>query len=264
MSKTASNDSAHKLDLSLGSISVDRDGGASIITVSSPGRLNAWTRGMRADLLAALRDAAQDSAVRAVVITGAGEAFCSGQDLNEIATWTASTPWIGEIEELYRFILEFPKPTIAAVNGVAAGSGMQLALLCDYRVAAKRAKLGQTEVKWGLASITGTWLLAQVVGPQRARALALTGQLLEASQALTEGLVDEVVADDKVLAAALGLAGQMASYEPEAFRISKRWMSDRFMPQFWEVFREARAAHREAFERGSAHRGVAGFLGRHA
>jgi enoyl-CoA hydratase len=247
-----------------GTVTVNVTDGVAVVTLSTPGRLNAWTRSMRADLLTMLQDAAKDSAVTSVVITGAGDAFCAGQDFHEITEWTASTPWVSEIGKLYRTILEFPKPVVAAVNGVAAGSGMQLALLCDYRVAAARARLGQTEVKWGLASITGTWLLAQVVGPQRARALALTGQLLDSAQARAEGLVDEVVADDEALTGALKVASQMSSYEPEAFRISKRWISDRFMSPFWEAFEEAEAAHGAAFAGGASHRGAASFLGRHA
>lgn len=218
---------------------------------------------MRAEVSTYLEEAAGDPTVRGLVFTGAGDAFSSGQDFNEVPEWAPETPWVAEIKELYRQIIDFPKPTVAAVNGVAAGSGMQLALLCDYRVAVRHARLGQTEIKWGLASIVGTWLLAQVVGAQRARAMALTGELVDASRALSDGLIDEIVADDEIMTAAVARAEQMASYEPETFIVTKKWAARQFMTPLWDVYDQASTVHAEVFEQGASHRGAEKFLGRH-
>lgn len=215
---------------------------------------------MRSELERILEEASIDDSVKAVVLTGAGDAFCAGQDLNEVTTWTPQTPWVAEIKATYRRIIEFPKPVIAAVNGVGAGSGMQLALLCDYRVAAPYVRLGQTELRQGLATIVGTWLLSQVVGPQRARALALSGELLDVNRCLAEGLVDEIAESGTVLDRAIAQASMMASFEGQAFATSKLWAARHFFAGLWTVYDEAASAHAEVFEQGDSHRGVEAFL----
>ncbi|WP_219469970.1 enoyl-CoA hydratase/isomerase family protein [Nonomuraea rhizosphaerae] len=247
----------------MGQILARQESGTRVITISAPGRLNAWTRAMRADLSAALADAAADPSVSGVVFTGDDGAFCAGQDFNEVVTWGSDTEWISEIHELYRQVLTLPKPVVAAVNGVAAGSGLQFALLCDYRVASREARMGQTEVRWGLASVTGTWLLEEVVGPLRARTLALSAELLPAGRLLAEGIVDAVEAPDQVLRAALAQAELLASYPSATFAATKGWCYERLRPRLDQAFRDAHTLHHDAFEAGVSREGAERFLARH-
>ncbi|MEV5409050.1 enoyl-CoA hydratase/isomerase family protein [Thermopolyspora sp. NPDC052614] len=247
----------------MGDILARRESGTLIITISAPERLNAWTRAMRADLAAALTDAAADPDVSAVVITGDGSAFCAGQDFNEVVTWGSDTEWISEIHDLYRRVLTSPKPSVAAVNGVAAGSGLQFALLCDYRVASRDARMGQTEVRWGMASVTGTWLLEEVVGPLRARTLALSAELLPADRLLAEGIVDAVAEPDRVLDAALAQASLLASYPAASFAATKQWCYERLRPRLDQAFADAHVLHHEVFAAGVSRAGAERFLARH-
>jgi enoyl-CoA hydratase/carnithine racemase len=245
----------------MGTIDLSLDAGVLTATINRPDRSNAWTRAMREPLRAALRDAADDDAVRAVVITGAGQAFCAGQDLHEVAEWDEHTPWIDEIWGLYLALLELPKPTIAAINGVAAGSGLQFALLCDYRVAAPEARLGQTEARWGLASITGTWLLRETVGPITARAMALSARLVEGDLAHAWGIVDEL-APTNVLETARMRALEMAGFESGPYALTKGWIQQDQIARLSAAFDAARSLHSEAFRTGASNRGVQGFIER--
>ena len=217
---------------------------------------------MRAGLANLIDEAAADDNIDSVVFVGAGQAFSAGQDFNEVLSWDENTDWISEIRDLYLQVLTFPKPTVAAVNGVAAGSGLQFALLCDYRVASETARMGQTEVRWGLASVTGTWLLEETVGPLRARTLALSAALLPAPQLLAEGLVDEVAAADQVLAAATARATELASHPRATYMATKKWCFDRLRPRFDRAFDDAHRLHRDAFAEGVSTAGAAAFLAR--
>ncbi len=246
----------------MGDINREDTDGVRRLTISAPDRMNAWTRAMRDALQQQLVDAAEDADVGAVVITGEGDAFCAGQDFNEVATWDAETPWIAEIADLYRSVLTFPKPTVAAVNGVAAGSGMQFALLCDYRVGALDARMGQTEVRWGLASITGTWLLGELLGPVRARALALSARIVEGPDLLRLGLVDEQVSADEVLERASVVAREMASYPASAFATTKAWCQRDVLVRLERAFTDAHEVHGAVFREGVSQAGAQRFLDR--
>lgn len=246
----------------MGTILQHDDGEVRCLTISAPGRLNAWTRAMRDQLEELLTEAAVDEQVKAVVISGEGDAFCSGQDFHEVATWDADTPWIDEIEGFYRAVLTFPKPTIAAVNGVAAGSGMQFALLCDYRVGALDARMGQTEVRWGLASITGTWLLRELLGAVRARALALSARLVEGEELLRVGLVDEQVPTAEVQSRAVFVAREMAAHPPAAFATTKEWCQRDVLDGLARAFADARELHGAVFREGVSQAGAKRFLDR--
>lgn len=245
----------------MGSILQSDRGAVRILTISAPDRLNAWTRAMRDELEGSLEQAAADPGVGAVVVTGDGGAFCSGQDFHEVATWGDDTPWIDEIERFYRAVLMFPKPLVAAVNGVAAGSGMQFALLCDYRVGGSGARMGQTEVRWGLASITGTWLLQELVGPIRARALSLSARLVEGEELLRIGLLDEQVSMP-VIERSIAVAEEMAGYPASAFLTTKEWCQRDTLVTLAKVFADARALHASVFREGVSQAGARRFLGR--
>jgi enoyl-CoA hydratase len=183
----------------VGQVTLRMEGNIAVITVASPGRLNAFTRAMRADIGRILAEIQGDPRSAAAVVTGAGEAFCSGQDLNEAREWDKTTPWVEEFESFARAILSFRKPLVAAVNGVAAGGGFQMALLCDSRIGHSEVSMGQPEVKRDLASITGTWLLRRSIGDLRAREIVLTGRLMDADELVRLGILDAIVHREKVL-----------------------------------------------------------------
>lgn len=199
-------------------------GAVAVLTLNRPQALNSFTRQMHRDLWAALDRAEADASVRALVITGAGRGFCAGADLAEFDV--SPGPDLQRradpgplIEQAFnptaRRLLALRMPTVAAVNGVAAGAGASLALSCDMALAAPAASFIQAFSKIGLVpDAGGSWLLVQKVGLARAMGLALTGDKLAAAQAKEWGLIWDV-ADDP-LAAAIALAGRLAALPTQA------------------------------------------------
>ncbi len=178
-------------------------GPVATITLNRPDKLNAFAGTMRQDLVAALQDAGSNQAVRAVVITGAGRAFCAGGDVEFMSGLQAR----GEVEEFGRLldagreivltIRNLDRPVIASINGVAAGAGCNLALACDYRIASDKAMLGQTFVKIGLhPDWGGTFFLPRLSNPSRAMEMMMTGRMVEAAEAFSIGLIDRIVPAD--------------------------------------------------------------------
>lgn len=188
------------------------------ILLNRPRAHNALTAEMKSALLAALRQAAASAEVRAVLITGAGPAFCAGQDLREHAgllTAAQDGAAMDTVREHYNPIVlairSMPKPVIAAVNGVAAGAGASLALACDLRIAARGASFLMAFARVGLAADTGaSWTLQRLVGAGRAAELLLLAEPLAANRALELGLVSQVVDDADLPAAASALAARLA------------------------------------------------------
>ncbi len=188
------------------------------ILLNRPRAHNALTAEMKSALLAALRQAAASPGVRAVLITGAGPAFCAGQDLREHAellTAAQDGAAMDTVREHYNPIVlairSMPKPVIAAVNGVAAGAGASLALACDLRIAARGASFLMAFARVGLAADTGaSWTLQRLVGAGRAAELLLLAEPLAANRALELGLVSQVVDDADLPAAASALAARLA------------------------------------------------------
>jgi 2-(1,2-epoxy-1,2-dihydrophenyl)acetyl-CoA isomerase len=188
------------------------------ILLNRPRAHNALTAEMKTALLAALRQAAASAEVRAVLITGAGPAFCAGQDLREhaeVLTAAQTGAAMDTVREHYNPIVlairSMPKPVIAAVNGVAAGAGASLALACDLRIAARGASFLMAFARVGLAADTGaSWTLQRLVGAGRAAELLLLAEPLAANRALELGLVSQVVDDADLPAAASALAARLA------------------------------------------------------
>ena len=188
------------------------------ITLNRPERLNAFTEPLHLTLRAALSEAAGRKSIRALVLTGAGRGFCAGQDLTERQTQPGETPrsaaeTLGRLwNPLVQQIRSLPFPTIAAVNGVAAGAGCSIAAACDLIVAAESAKFIQAFSKIGLIpDAGGTWTLPRLVGRQRAFGLAATAEPLSASQAAQWGMVWKVAPDQHLMDEALALAAQLAA-----------------------------------------------------
>jgi len=205
----------------------DVSGEVATLTLNRPDVYNALNAQLHADLMAALRQAERDASVRAVLITGAGKAFCSGQDLREIAV-DGAAELIGErlrasYNPLVMKLRGLAVPVIAAVNGVAAGAGMSLALACDLRVAGAGARFVNAFARIGLIPDCGmTYVLPRLIGQARAFELSALGGELDAPTALAWGLVNRVVPDDELLAAARALAEQLAHGPAKAISMLKR------------------------------------------
>jgi 2-(1,2-epoxy-1,2-dihydrophenyl)acetyl-CoA isomerase len=244
-------------------ITLSSDAGVATITLNRPEKLNAFTGTMREDLLAALRESAGD----VVVITGAGRAFCAGGDvefmhaLQESNDTAAFRKLLDAGRDVILQIAAMPRPVIAAVNGVAAGAGCNLALACDYRIAAETAKLSQAFVKIGLhPDWGGTWLLPRLVGRSRAFEILATGRLLEATEALAIGMIDRVVPD--ALADAQAFARTLAAAPPLALTNIKRSLSSSETSTLRDQL-ELEAEHQlECFQSEEARSRIASFVRR--
>jgi 2-(1,2-epoxy-1,2-dihydrophenyl)acetyl-CoA isomerase len=196
------------------------------ITLDRPAALNALTVPMKQELLAAFQGAERDSSVRAVILTGAGRAFCAGQDLHERLRPDAA-PLGEELRERYnpiaRTMRGMAKPIVGAINGVAAGAGASLAFACDIRIAAEGATFVLAFGRVGLVPDSGaTWFLPHLVGAAKAAELALIGESLSAADAERFGLVARVVPVESLMDEARALAIRLASGAPRAIALTKR------------------------------------------
>src|SRR5438876_5253267 len=193
------------------------DGGVATITLNRPEKRNAISFELIDDLVRALDEVSMSKAI-VLILTGAGKAFCSGMDLDNLKALIGRTPEQNledsrTMVSLFRSLYEFPKPTIAAVNGAAIAGGTGLALLCDFTLAVPEAKFGYTEVRIGFVpAIVSTFLLRQV-GEKHARDLLLTGRLFDAHEALRLGLINEIVEPDKLMDRAHELAAHLLRSE---------------------------------------------------
>ncbi len=205
-------------------VETSRDGAVLTITLNRPDSYNALTTSMHAALHAALEEAAAGD-VRAVVLTGAGRGFCSGQDLNEFRD--VEHDIAGQLERTYhpnvRAIRALEKPVIAAVNGAAAGAGLSLACVCDYRLAADSASFVPGFIGIGLVPDSGgSYFIARLLGPSRAFTWMSSNRKLTAAEAQAWGLVDEVVEADALRARAAELASDYAARPTRAIGMTKR------------------------------------------
>lgn len=199
------------------------------ITLNRPERMNALTGTTYQETEQAIREADADDDVRAVIITGAGRGFCSGDDVKALPGAPSpeqlaqrKIPSKAKPTPLAEVLLSFDKPLIAAVNGAAVGWGMDLALMCDIRIASERAKFGEVYVLRGLvADIAGWLLLPQIVGLSKAYELLLTGDMVDAQEAERIGLVTKTVPHDDLMPAAEAMARKMARMPPVAVRMTK-------------------------------------------
>lgn len=208
--------------------------GVQTITLDEPARLNPLSKARLQELTDVLRTAERDDAVRAVVLTGAGRAFSAGADVAEFEFGPGEPPQPPDLGDLLRRrvnplilrIRALPKPVIAAVNGVAAGAGMSLALSCDLRFAAQSARLIQAFVGIGLVPDAGsTYFLTRLVGASKALELAWSGEPVSAPEALDLGLVNRVYPDEQLLPETQAFAGRLAGGPATALALMKRGFS---------------------------------------
>ena len=193
--------------------------GVALVTINDPDRRNALTPVIIEQLIAAFDRLESDSTVGAVVLTGAAPAFCAGADLSHLGASPSEVGLRGIYEGFLR-VGRSPLPTIAAVNGAAVGAGMNLALCCDLRLAARRAKFDTRFLQLGLHPGGGhTWMMRRAVGPQTTAAAVLFGEVLDGAEAERAGLVWRCVDDDQLVAIAIGLASRAAGSPGLARRV---------------------------------------------
>jgi enoyl-CoA hydratase len=196
-----------------------------LVTLDRPERLNAIGALTLEQLDRALTDIGEDPALGVVVITGAGKAFCAGADIAELATLDgprAFAEHLRHFTDVFGRLQELPKPSIAAIDGIALGGGFELALACDLRIGSRRARLGVPEVKLGLLpGAGGSQRLARMLPPGLAKQLLMTGEPLDGAAAHRLGLLNELVDDGEALPAALRLAATMSALPPLALAAAK-------------------------------------------
>ena len=201
------------------------------LTLNRPDKLNALNGEMMEELVPVIERLAEDKEVRCVVVTGAGRGFCAGGDVAGMAsgeTLPNENPVarLRRLEETSRLLHEMPKPTIAMVNGPAAGAGLSIALACDIRIAGESARFGTAFIRIGFSGdFGGTWMLQRLVGPAKARELYFTGDLIDAREAERIGLVNRVVPDDQLAGETRALAERMAKGPPIALARMKQNMN---------------------------------------
>jgi enoyl-CoA hydratase len=241
----------------------ERRGAVGIITLNRPDVYNAWHRPMRQELMAAFKSCESDKDIQALILTGAGDAaFSAGQDLNETMEFDPdrAVEWIVEWEELYGLIRSLSKPLIAALNGVAAGSAFQIALLCDFRIAHPGVRMGQPEIDSGIASTTGPWIMREMLGIARTIDLTLTGRLMEAEECRAVGLVNRIVPQGQVLEASLALANELAAKPPVAMRLNKQRFREMTEAGFRDCLEAGMRIQRESFATGEPARMMEAFF----
>ncbi|MGW9415652.1 enoyl-CoA hydratase/isomerase family protein [Arthrobacter cupressi] len=240
-------------------------GQTAVITLNRPEKLNAWTESMRNELIDHLEGLKGNEDIRVVILTGTGRAFCAGQDLAETTTMdpedhAAAEAWIDGFDRLYRAVRNLDQITIAAVNGVAAGSGFQYALLADLRVGDSKVRMGQPEVLSGIPSITGIWAMWSILGKSKTSQFVLTGELVDATEAQRLGLLNYLADDGAVLDYAKDLANRLSLLPPGAVRLTKGRLRSLEEDDLSDAMAEAKRVHREAYGTGEPQREMARFL----
>ncbi len=206
----------------------DKKDGVAVIRLNRPQVLNAMNKRLWLDMQAALDDAREDAGIKVVVITGEGRAFSTGADLKESKTRSIEDyrDYLTALQEVSRTIIRFEKPTIAAVNGYAIGSGYELALACDIRIAAEEAKIGSPEAKVTSSVTGGAFRLVQdLVGPGKARELLFTGTYIDGVEAQRIGLVNRAVPLAELMETTLAMAAEIAANSTFSLKMIKKGLN---------------------------------------
>lgn len=244
-------------------ILVDKFDRVGLVTLNRPHVLNAWHQPMRDQLIKALQamDGATD--VGALVLTGAGNrAFGAGQDLPESMAFDAARgeAWVSEWERLYDTFRTLSIPIVAALNGVAAGSAFQVALLCDFRIGHPGVRMGQPEIDVGIPSTTGPWIMREHLGLARTIDLTLTGRLMDADEAAALGVINRIVPVAEVLPESLALARRLAEKPAIAMRLNRQRFREMTEAGFRDCLEAGARNQRQAFASGEPARLMKEFL----
>ncbi|MBE7416817.1 MAG: enoyl-CoA hydratase/isomerase family protein [Ideonella sp.] len=245
-------------------VRIERDGDVLVITLVKPERLNAWTDAMRNRVGDLLEAANGDPEVRAVVLTGTGErSFCAGADLKELSGFDSPEKDVKESmkawRKFYSQILNLEKPFVAALNGLAAGSGFQVALMADFRVAHDGVVMGQTEVISGIPSVTGTTLMMRRLGSTLAGELALSGRMMDSAELQRHGLISRMVPAGEVRKEAIALAREMGGRSFEAMKQTKAWLHQSELRDLAAAFDFAEKAQIAALTQGDMAQRISAF-----
>ena len=249
-----------------GAVAIESRSGTRIVTLNRPDVMNAISRQLRGELTQALLDAERDSAVEAVVITGAGRAFSAGQDIAETLTYRMEEvrEWCDGMKAMYQSVRALSKPCVAAWNGIAAGGGMQIGLCADLRITHAEARIGQPEVRAGLASIVGSWMLTLYVGHGANLELSLGGGLVSGERAVEIGLANRLAPQDRLLDAALEAADELRRVPRAAFRLTKQRFREVTQPGFDKATADGVRATFEALATGEPQRVMQAFVAERA
>jgi 2-(1,2-epoxy-1,2-dihydrophenyl)acetyl-CoA isomerase len=205
----------------------ENENGTGIISLNRPEKMNALTREVLQELSAVLETLGKDASVKVIILTGRGRGFCAGGDLEGHPAFSDNSAlnregYLREAQEVTRRITGLPKPVIAAINGVAAGAGLDLALACDIRIASEDAVFAEVFVRaGGMPDMGGTYFLPRLVGVGKALELILTGDRIDAREAWRIGLINRIVPSAEVMTQAKELAARLVKGPPEAYRFIK-------------------------------------------
>ena len=240
--------------------------GVGTLTLNRADRMNAFDGDMRRELVAAAQELATHPAVRAMVVTGAGKAFCAGADLKYMGPalnekrYDDAMGLVQSGSELVRLLRETPKPVLASINGPAAGGGANLALACDLRIASDRAAIGQVFHKIGLhPDMGGTWFLPRLVGESRALELIWSAEMIGAARCLELGLVNRVVPHEELAAATADWARRLAALPPMAAGMAKEAVYTGWQLTLPAALMLESANQHQCFESQDAVEGIAAF-----
>lgn len=246
-------------------VTVELDGRIGIVRFNRPAAMNAVNDAIRQGLTRALKQLDAGDDADAIVLTGSGErAFCAGQDLEEssgIGTATLAA-WLNRQHAMYQAVRDVNKPIVAALNGTAVGAGFQMALMCDLRVAHPALRMGQPEVRAGLASIVGSYLMSLQIGHSMNQQLSLTGELVSGERAHAIGLVNDLVPQEQVLERALQRARELAALPRTAIRVTKQRFRERTQAGFEEACSAGIRYQLECYASGEPARVMEEFLAR--
>jgi len=229
---------------------VSREGPVAVLIISRPGKMNAINRTMRAEFISRLGELNVDSGVRAIVLRGAdAQGFSSGQDLEEAKEFTLETmvTWQTDQRALFQSVRDLDKPCVLAADGFCVGAGFQIALCADWRIATPKSTWGQPEVKVGLASITGAFLMELHIGRTHNTQLSLSGDLISGARAYEMGLVTELVEPNAIWSAAIERAAALGALPSNAIRLTKRRLRATSQAGFDDAFEAGIRAQFECY-----------------
>ncbi|MDP7547744.1 MAG: enoyl-CoA hydratase/isomerase family protein [Alphaproteobacteria bacterium] len=242
---------------------VERAGDIAILRFNRPDNLNALSLALARGIAATLIELDADDTVKGIVLTGAGErAFCAGVDLHEARGMQVADieSWFGTACNVYRQILLTDKPVIAAINGIAAGGGFQIALVSDLRVSHPGARMGQPEINAAIPSIMGSYWMSLHLGWSKNQELSMTGRLMEGREAHDLGLINYMVDQEQVTAKACEVAETLAAKPAVAWARTKARFREIALAGFDEAFRAGVLGQQEAYAKGEAQAVIEAFL----
>jgi len=243
------------------SITVETRGAVGLVTLNRPKALNALNSQLIAELNRALADFETDDAVGCIVITGSDKAFAAGADVKEMADQTYVEAYLGKFLTGWQGLAEARKPVIAAVAGFCLGGGCELAMMCDFIIAADTAKFGQPEITLGIMpGAGGTQRMAKFIGKAKAMDMILTGRMMEAAEAERCGLVARVVTPEKLLDEALEAAGRIAAYSRPITMMAKETVNRAFETGLSEGIRFERRLFLSMFATEDQKEGMRAFI----